>query len=138
MYWRVCNIERNVDVMSENKKDNELKKKSKFKINRKFITKVMKLFGIVIVIWLVALVLATINFYFSFSTSYTDVHSYVIDGQKMVLQEKYLNHNPANARYRVKVYSLLQDGKGLPTWKYVKTVDYGHEKPQLAYQNEIN
>lgn len=56
----------------------------------------------------------------------------------MVLQEKYLNHNFANARYRVKVYSLLQDGKGLPTWKYVKTVDYGHEKPQLAYQNEIN
>lgn len=80
MYWRVCNIERNVDVMSENKKDNELKKKSKFKINRKFITKVIKLFGIVIVIWSVALVLATINFYFSFSTSYTDVHSYVIDG----------------------------------------------------------
>lgn len=123
--------------MSENKTDDELKKKTKFKINRKLITKIMKLVGFVIFVYVILLVAVKINFYFSFSTSYTDVHSYVIDGQKMVLQEKYLNHNFNDARYRVKVYSLLQDGKGLPTWKYVKTVDYGHEKPQLAYQNEI-
>lgn len=119
------------------KKDDGLKKKSKFKINRKFIAKLMKLLGIGLFVWVLFLFATIINFYFRFPTSYTDAHSYVIDGQKMVLQEKYLNHNLANARYRVKVYSLLQDGKGLPTWKYVKTVDYGHEKPQLAYQNEI-
>lgn len=124
--------------MNDNKKDNEVKKKTKFKINRNIIRTIMKIVGLVIFVWVIALFLAIIDFYFRFPTSYENVHSYVIDGQKMVLQEKYLNHNFYDARYRVKVYSLLQDGKGLPTWKYVKTVDYGHEKPQLAYQNEIN
>lgn len=114
--------ERNFVLMSDNKKDDELKK---------------KIFGIFIFIAVVFYAVIKINNYFSFPTSYENVHSYVIDGQKMVLQEKYLNHNFNDARYRVKVYSLLQDGKGLPTWKYVKTVDYGKEKPQLAYQNEI-
>lgn len=63
--------------------------------------------------------------------SYHNVKEYELHHQKIVMQEAYENHDLNKVRYRVKIYSYGHDDHGVPVWKYVKTVDYGHRKPDL-------
>lgn len=67
----------------------------------------------------------------SVSNSYHNVKEYELHNQKIVMQEAYENHDLNKVRYRVKIYSSSHDASGVPVWKYVKTVDYGHQKPDL-------
>lgn len=76
-------------------------------------------------------ILAMVIIYVAFPTNYVNAKSYVSHEQKMVMQTKFLHHDANNVRYRVKIYSASHDASGVPVWKYVKTVDYGHQKPDL-------
>lgn len=67
----------------------------------------------------------------SASNSYHNVKEYELHNQKIVMQEAYENHDLNKVRYRVKIYFSSHDASGVPVWKYVKTVDYGHQKPDL-------
>lgn len=76
-------------------------------------------------------ILAMVIIYAAYPTNYVNAKSYVSHEQKMVMQTKFLHHDANNVRYRVKIYSASHDASGVPVWKYVKTVDYGHQKPDL-------
>lgn len=76
-------------------------------------------------------ILAMVMVHVAFPTNYVNAKSYVSHEQKMVMQIKYLHNDVNNVRYRVKIYSSSYDAAGVPVWKYVKTVDYGHQKPDL-------
>lgn len=86
-----------------------------------------KVFTIICVVLVGVLLIVTIMV----SNHYHNVKEYELHNQKIVMQEAYENHDLNKVRYRVKIYSSSHDASGVPVWKYVKTVDYGHQKPDL-------
>lgn len=88
---------------------------------------IAKLFTSLCVVLVIVFLILTIMA----SNSYHNLKEYELHNQKIVMQEAYENHDLNKVRYRVNIYSSSHDASGVPVWKYVKTVDYGHQKPDL-------